>query len=209
MAFAGSTSGDKSDPEQEVKLFHHRFNRKLDQHMKKLMKDFPSPSNAALDRAQDTRPDSIVPLSKRKWTNKPSVYSQLLSAFPKGKRARRKGEAPKPPTEALGALSQVANDLRALFARAPIRPREKHPPEQHTLPQAAAPLPRISVSSTPRRQPVPPTDTARSKSHHRPKVSARRIKDQVDLVGFQQFFADFHQKSRNLLQQLEASVIGK
>lgn len=56
---------------------------------------------------------------------------------------------------------------------------------------------------------MPPSDTARSRSQHRPKASARRVKDQVDLVGFQQFFTEFHEKSRNLLRQLEVSVVGK
>ena len=216
MAFAGSTSEDKGDSKEEAKLFHYRFNRKLDQHMKKILKDFPVPSGEASAQPkapQSPTPNSIIPLSKRKRTAKPSVYSQLLSAFPKGRRARRRlVEDSKPPTEALGLLSQVASDLRTLFAKAPTHTREPHPPVQQirqVSPKASNPLPRISVSSTPRRQPVPPSDTSRSKSQHRPKVSARRIKDQVDLVGFQQFFADFHEKSRNLLHQLEVSVIKK
>jgi len=214
MAFTGSTSGEKGDSEAEVKLFHCRFNRKLDQHMKKILKDFPSPPDEvpAKPRAPHSpTPNCIIPLSKRKRTAQPSVYSQLLSAFPKPRRARKRlTEEVKPPTEALGVLSQVASDLRALFAKAPTHPREPHPPPQvrQTSPKAA-PLPRISVSSTPRRQPVPPSDTARSRSQHRPKASARRVKDQVDLVGFQQFFTEFHEKSRNLLRQLEVSVVGK
>lgn len=215
----------KEDESLPSPLFYHRFNRKFDQRMKQLLMD-----HSFLAQAKD--PEKPAAISRRSKLNvSKGTISAYSHAFPKNKKilAKRKllqndMSAAKPPENdtSLSSLSQMASDLRTMFAKMPRPPKpdvskltqetrrtpEKHPSPK-LVPLAYNAFPRVSASSTPRRQPVPPSDTARSKSQHRPKASSRRGKDPIDMSNFQQFFAQFHLKSRQLLQQLEANVLGK
>lgn len=217
------------------RLFFQRFNKHLDHSIQKLKRDQETKDRldlsgrseifkATMDRGKADSKDS-TPLSRRTRLPK-DLLSAYHSQRPKKPLLKRK-VLPTDSTllvgnttrlddkeQSLGCLSQVAKDMRLLFTQIPkltaqIAKKEGGRSPGRPTSRAAGPFPRVSASSTPGRQPVPPTDSARSRSQHRPKASVRREKEKLDITSFHEFFAQFHQKSRHLLQQLEANVLRK
>lgn len=217
------------------RLFFQRFNKNLDHSIKKLKRDRETKdqldlsgrsetSKVILERGKPDQKDS-TPLGRRTHLQK-----DLLIAYhphrPKKPFLKRKirpadssliaGNTSRldEKEQSLGCLSQVARDMRLLFTQIPkmttqiVKKEGRHSPGR-PVSRGTGQFPRVSASSTPGRQPVPPADSARSRSQHRPKVSGRREKEKLDITSFHEFFAQFHQKSRHLLQQLEANVLRK
>jgi len=220
------------------RLFFQRFNKHLDHSILKLKKDQEAKdrldlsgrseiSKVAMERGRTNSKESTS-LSRR--TRLPKNLLTAYHSQPPKKHPHKRKVLPTDSTlvvgntgrledkeQSLGCLSQVAKDMRLLFTQIPKLTAQHVKREGGRSPGrpnsrgtgATGPFPRVSASSTPGRQPVPPTDSARSRSQHRPKVSGRREKEKLDITSFHEFFSQFHQKSRHLLQQLEANILRK